>query len=238
MAHFERNGARIHYQIVGRGDPVLLLAPGGLRSSIAHWAKAAFNPLESLAENFQLIAMDQRNAGQSTAPIQAETNWTDYTDDQLGLMNHLGIQRFDVLGMCIGGPFGIRLCRAAPDRVRGAVLFQPIGVANNRQVFYELFDQRADDLRGQHPQMTQSHWREFRANIFDGDFMFGSDREDARACSVPLLVLRGDDIYHPETVSRELVELAANARLIENWRTSADHASTTASVVEFLRSHA
>ena len=51
------------------------------------------------------ITMDQRNAngGQSTGPVQVEDPWGAFADDQLGLMDHLGINEFLFIGYCIGG---------------------------------------------------------------------------------------------------------------------------------------
>ena len=91
MAFFEHDDATIHYQVTGRGFPVLLIAPGGMHSAFNKWNLMPWNPLASLVDNFQVIAMDQRNAGQSTAPISASDGWDTYTGDQLGLMDELGL---------------------------------------------------------------------------------------------------------------------------------------------------
>src|SRR5205807_5202447 len=50
-----------------------------------------------------------------------------YTDDHIGLMDHLGIRQFMVLGFCIGGPFIWNLLQRAGDRVVAAVPAQPSG---------------------------------------------------------------------------------------------------------------
>ena len=118
MPVFKRDNIRIYYEVHGEGFPVLLLAPGGMRSSIPVWENTPYNPIEELAPHCQVIAMDQRNAGQSTAPIAATDGWRDYTDDQVALLDHLGIDRFHAAGMCIGGSFimGFR-GRPRKDRV-------------------------------------------------------------------------------------------------------------------------
>ena len=76
-----------------------------MRSSIPVWENTPYNPIEQLGPHCQVIAMDQRNAGQSTAPIAATDGWRDYTVDQVTLLDHLGIDRFHAVGMCIGGSF-------------------------------------------------------------------------------------------------------------------------------------
>jgi pimeloyl-ACP methyl ester carboxylesterase len=48
-------------------------------------------------------------------------------DDQLGLMDHLGIREFFVMGYRIGGPFALKLLERAPQRVVAAVCCQPVG---------------------------------------------------------------------------------------------------------------
>ena len=71
MPVFERDNIRIYYEVHGEGFPVLLLAPGGMRSDIPIWENVPYNPIERLVPHYQVIAMDQRNAGRSTAPIAA-----------------------------------------------------------------------------------------------------------------------------------------------------------------------
>jgi pimeloyl-ACP methyl ester carboxylesterase len=82
--------------------------------------------------------MDQRNAGQSVAPIRATDSWYVYTSDHLALLDYLGIDRCHVAGMCIGGPYIMGLIQAGPQRIASAVVFQTIGLDNNRQAFYPL----------------------------------------------------------------------------------------------------
>ena len=79
MPVFERDATRIHYEVHGEGFPVLMLAPGGMRSSIPVWDQVPWNPIETLSSKYRVIAMDQRNAGQSTAPVTATDGWRDYT---------------------------------------------------------------------------------------------------------------------------------------------------------------
>ncbi|HKB37757.1 MAG TPA: alpha/beta hydrolase, partial [Gemmataceae bacterium] len=130
MPFYERGNVRIRYEEVGSGFPLLLIPGGGLNSSISWWSSgAAFNAMEELKEDFRCISMDLRNAnaGQSSGPLQIEKPWDAYADDQLGLMDHLGADKFLVLGNCIGGPFIFKLLQRAPDRVVAAVLSQPSG---------------------------------------------------------------------------------------------------------------
>ena len=71
MPVFERAGVSLYYEEYGSGYPLLLFAPGGMRSSIDFWRRSPFDPTAELAQDFRVIAMDQRNAGRSRAPISA-----------------------------------------------------------------------------------------------------------------------------------------------------------------------
>jgi pimeloyl-ACP methyl ester carboxylesterase len=92
-------------------------------------ADRLFNAPEEFKNDFRCITMDQRNAngGESIGAIPIDHPWVAFADDQLGLMDHLGIQKFFFMGYCIGGPFAMKLMQRAPDRVVAAVLCQPVG---------------------------------------------------------------------------------------------------------------
>lgn len=237
MPSFERDHVRIHYEVHGSGFPVLLFAPGGMRSSIEFWARSTFDPIEVLRPHFRVIAMDQRNAGRSTAPVRAEDGWHTYTADHLALLDHLGIERTHLLGGCIGGPYCLGVIQGAPERVASAVLQQTIGLEANRQAFYEMFDAWAADLRERHPDVPEATWRAFRSNMYDGDFAFSVSRDFVAGCPTPLLVLMGNDLYHPSSTSREIARLAPRAELVEKWKEPEIVPQTVARVVAFLKEH-
>ena len=130
MPFHERGDVRIHYEEAGSGFPLLVIPGGGLNSTIEGLRTShPFNPLDEFKDGYRVIAADLRNAngGQSTGPLEADRPWDAYTDDHLGLMDHLGIRQFMVLGFCIGGPFIWNLLKRAPDRVVAGVLTQPSG---------------------------------------------------------------------------------------------------------------
>jgi pimeloyl-ACP methyl ester carboxylesterase len=239
MASFERDGVTIHYDIEGvdDGDPVLLLAPGGMRSHNALWDNVVWNPRERLAPHRRLIGMDQRNAGRSTAPVSGRDSWADYTADQLALLDHLGVGRCHVLGMCIGGPFILALLAAAPERFAGAVLLQPAGAVAPTPLFDEMFDGWANELAATHPEATPDDWTSFRQNMWSGEFLQSVTREQVAAVTTPLLVLLGNDEYHPSELSREIVELAPNADLVERWKEPDLVDDVDRHVLDFLSKH-
>ena len=237
MPFFERDDTRIYYEIHGDGPPVFALAPGGLQSSIPIWGGVSYNAVERLASNYQVIAMDQRNAGQSTAPITGGDGWRDYTVDQIALLDHLGVERFHAAGMCIGGSFIMGLAEAVPERLASAVILQTIGYDDNRETFFELFDSWSAGVRPAHPSVGEDEWAKFRSTMFGGDFLFNVSEDVVARCQIPLLVLMGEDVYHPEATSRRVAELAPHATLIERWKEGADALAASAAIDAFLAAH-
>lgn len=238
MPNIDLESAQIHYEEYGAGFPILLFAPGGMRSAIEFWERSPWNPIQRLADDFRVIAMDQRNAGASTGTIRANDGWHTYTADHLALLDALGIDRCHLLGGCIGGPYCLGVMQAAPERVGAAVLQQPIGRSpDNHAAFYAMFDQWADDLRPSLPELDSAAWNRFRSSMYDGDFVFNVPRSFVAGCRTPMLVLMGDDLYHPSATSREIVELAPNAELVERWKEGEHVEAAVTRVLEFLHEH-
>ena len=238
MPIWQQDEIKIHYETFGEGFPVLLFAPGGMHSTIDVWNRMPWNPIEVLSAHFRVIAMDQRNSGDSAAPISGSDGWATYAADHLALLDGLGIDHCHVLGCCIGGPYALGLIEADAERVAGVVLLQPIGHSDeNRDAFYAMFDAWAEDLRPGRPEVSEQDWKAFRGNMYDGDFLFNVSRDFVRGVDNPMLILMGDDLYHPQAISREVAELAPRAELIEEWKEGAAVQASAARVVEFLQAH-
>src|SRR6201982_1648411 len=116
---YERGPVRIYYEEAGSGFPLMLIPGGGLNSTIAFFTgNSPFNAIEEFKGQYRCITADLRNApsGQSTGPVEVDRPWDSYADDQLGLMDHMGIVKFMW-----------SLLKRAPGRIAAAVLAQPVG---------------------------------------------------------------------------------------------------------------
>ena len=240
MSVFQRGDVSIYYEVRGTGFPLLLLALGGMNSTISFWNRASFNPIEVFSGEFSTIAMDQRNAGSSSGPLDMADPWGSYADDQLELMYHLGIDKFHVLGHCIGGPFILSLVQRAPERVASAVIVQSIGISdeNREELPRSLYTRWAAEQPKKRSDVDLETAEAFGARMFSGDFVFSVSREFVKSCTTPLLVLPGDNNHHPKSIGLEIQSLAQNAELLEEWRAPSSVVPTAvARIKSFLKAH-
>src|SRR6202171_998702 len=218
---YEKGSVRIYYEEAGSGFPLMLLPGGGLNSTIAGLKSGnPFPAIEEFKGEDRCITADLRNAprGQSTGPVEVDRPWESYADDQLGLMDHLGIDKFMVMGFCIGGPFIWSLLKRAPDRIAGAVLAQPVGWRPEMRdpkypgVFWKTW---GPALIAQRPEITMPTVDKFVTRMFetDPDFVFTVTRDFVRGCQTPILVLPDDAPAHPYAVAMESAMLAPNAEV-------------------------
>jgi pimeloyl-ACP methyl ester carboxylesterase len=239
MPRFDDGETSIYYEEYGRGFPLLLIAPGAMNSTVEMWASAAINPLALYGEDFRLIAMDQRNAGRSTGPLDVADPWGSFASDQLALLDHLGVGAFHVMGCCIGGSFILKLIERAPARVAAAVLEQPIGIVNdNGPLFEAMWRAWGAHLAAERPDIDAETVVEFGTRMWAGDFVISVGRDFVRSCPTPMLVLPGADDYHPAATGREIAALAPRGEVLEPWRDSAEHVEQAVETVrQFLRTH-
>src|SRR5215831_2291686 len=230
MPFYERGDIRIHYEEVGSGFPLMIIPGGGLNSTVAGLATHPFNPMEEFQGEYRVIAADLRNAngGQSSGPLESDRPWDAYTDDHLGLMDHLGVDKFMVMGFCIGGPMVWNLLQRAPERIVAAVLAQPSGF---RPELPDLFYQNnikgwGPPLCARRPDVTMAMVDAFLTKMYrtNADFVFTVTRDFVRNCQTPILVLPDDVPAHPYAVAMESARLAPNSEVsIYPWKDSPEH---------------
>jgi len=245
MSFYEKGPVRIYYEEVGSGVPLLLIPGGGLNSTIAALANP-FNAIEEFKGEYRCIAADLRNApsGQSTGPVEVDRPWESYADDQLGLLDHLGIDKFMVMGFCIGGPFIWSLLKRAPNRIAAAVLAQPVGW--RPEMLDSTYSGRfwttwGATLIEKRPEITKETTDRFVRKMFETspDFVFTVTRDFVRSCQNPILILPDEVPAHPYAVAMECAMLAPNAEVsMFPWKQPRERIPLAVRQIRsFLRAH-
>jgi pimeloyl-ACP methyl ester carboxylesterase len=244
MSFYEKGPVRIHYEVVGSGFPLMLIAGGGLNSTMA----GLNNPFDAIGEfkgEYRCIASDLRNAntGQSSGPLEIDRPWDAFTDDQLGVMDHLGIDKFMVMGFCIGGPFIWNLLKRAPNRVVAAVLAQPSGSRPEmRDLPYDTnMKGWGPEFIKRRPEITMEMVDRFLTRMYrtNPDFVFTVTRDFVRTCQTPVLILPDDIPAHPYAVAMEAAMLAPNAEVsMFPWKEPKERIPLAVRQIRsFLRAH-
>jgi pimeloyl-ACP methyl ester carboxylesterase len=115
MSYADVNGLSLYYEEHGSGEPLVLLH-GGLGATEL-WGPV----LPALAAARRVIAVDLQGHGRTAdvdRPFRAET----MADDVAALIEHLGLERTDVMGYSLGGTVALRTAIQHPQRVRRLVL--------------------------------------------------------------------------------------------------------------------
>jgi pimeloyl-ACP methyl ester carboxylesterase len=247
MPYYENGSVRIHYEEAGSGFPLLLIPGGGLNSSLASWRTSSpFDAMEAFKSDFRCICADLRNAnpGLSSGPVEVDRPWDSYTDDQLGLMDRLGIREFLVMGFCIGGPMIHNLIKRAPERIVAAAMMQPSGYRPEQP---DLFYQNnikgwGPQLCAKRPELTMEMVHDFLDSMYTSraDFVFTVSRDFVRGIKTPLLVAPDDVPAHPYKVAMEVAELAQNVEVTRYpWKDSQAHIDEVVEQARrFLKAHA
>lgn len=243
---YQKGNVRIRYEETGTGFPLLLIAGGGLGNSTIAGIRNGnpFNTLDTFKGEFRCIYADLRHSvGQSTGPLEVDRPWDSHTDDHLGLMDHLGIDKFAVLGFCIAGPFIWNLMKRAPNRVVAAVPAQPVGF--RPELPTSLYDSQktgwAEPLVKRRPEITMDMADRFLTKMFrdNPDFIFSVNRDFVKSCQTPVLVLPDDTAGHSYAVAVESAMLAPKGQMsMYPWKdTPAKIPLAVRHVHSFLLSH-
>ena len=207
--------------------------------------RSPFDPIAEFNNEYRCIYADLRNAnaGQSSGPLEIDRPWDSYADDHIGLMDHLGIDKFMVLGFCIGGPFIWNLLKRAPNRIVAAVPVQPVGFRPELpNVMYDgSLTSWGPDLIKRRPDITTEMVEKFATRMFrtNADFVFTVARDFVRSCQTPVLILPDDVPSHPYAVAMECAMLAPKAEVsIYPWKEPKERIPLAVRQIRsFLRAH-
>ncbi|MFL4472243.1 alpha/beta fold hydrolase [Tateyamaria armeniaca] len=133
MPRLERSDVQLHFEVTGDGPPLLMLP--GFMSDHASWTPLV--PL--LSDQFTCIRIDNRTTGQTT-PWDAPVSIDLMCKDGLALMDHLGFERFHVLGHSMGGIIALHMAQVAPERLASThvAASAPIRLPRNTALFETL----------------------------------------------------------------------------------------------------
>src|SRR5580704_5867471 len=244
IGFYEKGNVRIRYAEIGTGFPLLATPGGGLNSRIEVWSRAVINIPEEFKGDFRVITMDQRNAtgGESAGPVPSDDPWGAFADDQLGVMDHLGIDKFCFFGNCIGGSFALKLMQRAPQRVTAAILSQPVG--HNPAVpdyMYDAGKTWAKELRERQPDIAMDAIDKYLHDLYRArpDFVYSVPRDFAKSCQTPMLVLPDNVDAHPLVASIDVASLCPNAEItVFPWKEPPElKARTINRARSFLKRH-
>ena len=202
LHHFDSDGVPIAFIHEGDGPPTLLIH-GFASNHRVNWVSTSWTR-DLVAAGRRVIAFDNRGHGDSGKPLEPEVYRTPVmAEDARRLLDHLTIERADVIGYSMGARIAAFLALAHPHRVRSAV-FSGLGegmvkgVGPSAPIAEALRAPSLDDVSDQRGRM----FRLFADQT-------GSDREALAACisaarqvlspeelrriAVPVLVAVGSD---------------------------------------------
>ena len=136
------DGIVTRYEVAGSGPPLLMFSPGGFNATLDSWETHGLyqrtRMLARLRERFTCITFDKRESGRSGGRVE-RVRWTDYVNQGIGLLDHLGYGRVHVMGACVGCSIATLLATTHRDRVAGMVLYSPAGGPKYRRKQHARF---------------------------------------------------------------------------------------------------
>ena len=233
------NNIRMHFEVGGKGDPVLLI--NGLSAPAANWALQA----KALAPHFTVVTFDNRGVDETDLPGEPVYSTGQLADDAAALLKHLKIARAHVVGASMGGTIAMEIAattaarplavprvhvgggrRSLPAHARvvdiarlpcadrGALSAHALPLAVHARVLREEGERRAG-VPALHGRSVSDQGRGHRS-AGQGDH--GLERHaarEARRCPRATLVLVGtDDILTPPAFSRQVARAIRRARLV------------------------
>jgi len=110
------NGLKMYYEVRGSGEPVVLLH-GAFMAISGEWEDLA----AELSKTRKVIAVEMQGHGR-TADIKRDITYENLSDDVAAILDHLKIERADVIGYSLGGGVAIQTAIRHPEKVRKVVV--------------------------------------------------------------------------------------------------------------------
>lgn len=210
------NGCEMYYQIIGQGDPLLLLH--GFSGSGADLVRL----FGDLGDKCQLIIPDLRGHGRSTNPSK-EFTFKQAGLDIIALLEHLNISRCNAIGFSGGGCTLLQMAYARPDLLNSMVLVSATPYFPEPTQLIMKQYARAEKTEEQWAAMHNIHFhgKEQINLLFDHAASFGEDPNDMNftpemLSKIPVhtLIVQGDkDTLYSLDLTIELYNALPNADL-------------------------
>lgn len=154
-------------------------------------------------------------------------------------MDGLGHERFHLFGCCIGGSFAIKIAYAHQDRVRAAIIEQPMGLTpENYRGWKDRCHDWVTEVVVDRSDLDEALWHHFVEQMWRADFVASLTRDEVAATRVPTSVLPGIDDIHPGEIGCEIAQLIPDATTISPWKDSPEHTRRAFTKIrEFFLSH-
>ncbi len=177
---FESNGTTIYYTVEGEGPPVLLIhgyrADGNL-----NWRFGGVN--NALVDSYRVITIDNRGHGKSDKPTAPSAYGAEMVEDQVRLLDHLGIEKAHVVGYSMGGMITLRLVVDHPERVLSAGICGMGWTRDDPETKERFRSARRDD--------GQKNGEVFQA-VYNSWGALGVSKADLEAIDVPMIAIVGE----------------------------------------------
>jgi pimeloyl-ACP methyl ester carboxylesterase len=119
MSYVRNGDIRIHYQIEGSGQALVL--QHGFTDSLTSWYDNGY--VDPLKRDYMLILVDARGHGDSDKPHDIAAYAMEHrVADIVSVMNELRVSRAHYFGYSMGGWIGFGMARYAPDRLRSLIV--------------------------------------------------------------------------------------------------------------------
>ena len=187
MPFYERGDVRIRYEEVGSGFPCWR-SRRGLKFHTRRLASTGVQRHGGVQGRLPLhhYGPAQRDRRGVHRPRAGRRPLGAFADDQLGLMDHLGIQEFFFIGYCIGGPFAMKLMERAPERVLSRCAL-PACWARDKDpdsMYNSGHDNWGPELCSRRPELTMETIDQYLHNLYriQANFVYCVSRDFARSC--------------------------------------------------------
>lgn len=191
------NGLKIYYEVHGSGEPLVLLH-GAFMTIDLNWA--AFIP--ELAKNRKVIALEIQGHGH-TADSERPFSYEGFASDVVGVLQHLKIDRADIVGYSFGGTIAIQTAIAYPEKVNKLVVissgykqeaWKPEMHSQLSSLQPDFLDQTP--LKGAYDSIAPdlAHWHSFVKKFLEFDLKdYNLGEENIKKIKAPTLLIIGDN---------------------------------------------